>query len=76
MQDTEERFVRPEIERRSAVGEEFRGPLWAAQVVLGEETGTTRVRLNSEVRLLAKVEGRDEWRDYAELRAVRPGHGQ
>src|SRR5947209_3438307 len=72
MQDTEERFVRPEIERRSAAGEEFRGPLWAAQVVLGEETGTTRVRLNSEVRLLAKVEGTDEWRDYAGLRAAGP----
>jgi hypothetical protein len=72
MQDTEERFVRPEIDRRSVAGEEFRGPLWAAQVVLGEEIGTTRVRLNSEVRLLAKVEGTEEWRDYAELRAAGP----
>jgi hypothetical protein len=72
MQDTEERFVRPEIERRSAAGEEFRGPLWAAQVVLREETGSTRVRLNAEVRLLAKVEGMDEWRDYAEQRAAGP----
>jgi len=72
MQDTVERFVRPEIERRSAASEEFRGPLWAAQVILGGETTNTRVRLNSEVRLLAKVEGADEWRDYAELRAVGP----
>jgi hypothetical protein len=72
MQDTMERFVRPEIERRAAAGEGFSGPLWAAQIILGEETGTTRVRLNAEVQLQVKVEGVDEWRDYAELRAGGP----
>ena len=64
--------MRPEIQRRSAAGEEFSGPLWAAQVILGEENATTRVRLNTEVKLLATIEGSDEWRDYAGLRRSGP----
>lgn len=34
MQDTEERFVHPEIARRSAAGEEFRGRAFAVGCIL------------------------------------------
>jgi hypothetical protein len=72
MRDTEARYVRPEIERRAAAGEEFMEPVWAAQIILGDEHTSTCVRLNSEVRLLATIEVSDELKDYAELRGGGP----
>lgn len=33
--------MRPEIEQRSAAGEGFNGPPWAAQIILCKETATT-----------------------------------
>jgi len=61
-------YVQPELRRREVEGAPLGEALWAAQIVFQEGTEPPVVRLNSQVRLLARTDDSDDWVDYADLR--------
>lgn len=61
-------YVHPEVRRREAAGAPLGEALWAAQIIFQEGNESPVVRLNSEVRLLARTDDSDDWVDYADLR--------
>ena len=61
-------YVQPELRRREVEGAPLSEALWAAQIVFQEGSGPPVVRLNSQVRLLARTDDSDDWVDYADLR--------
>lgn len=65
-----EQYVRPELQRRAATGVEVTEPLWAAQVIFGDESPI--VRLNTEVRLRVRTGESSDWQDFATLRRDGP----
>lgn len=61
-------YVHPEMRRREEARLPLGEALWAAQIIFQEGHEPPVVRLNSEVRLLAKTDDSDDWVDYADLR--------
>lgn len=60
------KYVHPELERRNQAGNPISEGIWAAQVIFGSQD-QLQVRLNREVRLLARIGGSAEFQDYVEL---------
>jgi hypothetical protein len=60
-------YVLPEAERRRNEGIPVDGDIWAAQVLFESNKTGPRIRLNSEVRLVAQAVGSTEVKDYVEL---------
>lgn len=60
-------YVKPELQRRADAGAPMLEPIWAAQVLLGGAGEQPVVRLNGEVRLLAKTPFSQDWIDYAHV---------
>ena len=60
-------YVAPELHRRALGNEGAVEEVWAAQVILNENPPS--IRLNEEVRILARANETEEWADYTALHA-------
>jgi hypothetical protein len=65
-----EKYVRPELQRRATADAGLSEQVWAAQVIFGD--GPPVIRLNTEVRLQARIDVAGGWQDFAELRRNGP----